>query len=139
MNSARMQTPVSPPQESLADIRREIDRIDDGILELIANRLDVVERVRAYKAGTGSLGTSPIRPGREAQILRRLIDRAGDRVPADLCFRIWRALIATASLKQAAIRIHGSAGSSLPLRRRHFCGNISALPRWPSMRARRRP
>lgn len=110
MNSARMETPQPAPPESLADIRREIDRIDDGILELIASRLDVVERVRAYKAGTGSLGISPIRPGREAEILRRLIDKAGDRVPADLCFRIWRALIATASLKQAPIRIHGSAG-----------------------------
>src|SRR5437868_7214440 len=73
MNNARMEQP-SKPVESLADIRREIDRIDDGILELIAARLAVVERVRAYKAGTGSLGASPIRPGREAQILRRLIE-----------------------------------------------------------------
>lgn len=109
MNSARMENPPPAPVESLADIRREIDRIDDGILELIAARLEVVERVRAHKAGTGSLGASPIRPGREAQILRRLIEQAQDRIPADLCFRIWRALISTASLKQAAIRIHGSA------------------------------
>lgn len=108
MNSARMHKPPQPT-ESLADIRREIDRIDDGILDLIARRFDVVKRVRAHKAGTGSLATSPIRPGREAQILRRLIERAGEQVPADLCFRIWRALISTASLKQAPIRIHGSA------------------------------
>lgn len=98
-----------PPQESLDDIRREIDRIDDDILKLVAARLDVVERVRAYKAQTASLGTSPIRPGREAQILRRLIERSGSAVPADLLFRIWRALIAAATLKQAPIRIHGSA------------------------------
>lgn len=108
MNSARMHKPPQPT-ESLADIRREIDRIDDGILDLIARRLDVVKRVRAHKAGTGSLSTSPIRPGREAEILRRLIERADENVPADLCFRIWRALISTASLKQAPIRIHGSA------------------------------
>ena len=96
-------------QENLDEIRREIDRIDDGILKLIAARLDVVERVRAHKAQNASLSASPIRPGREAQILRRLLDQAEGAVPADLCFRIWRALIAAATLKQAPIRIHGSA------------------------------
>jgi chorismate mutase len=95
------------PQESLADIRREIDRIDDGILQLIAARLDIVDRVRAHKLRTSSATASPIRPGREALILRRLIGR--DQVPADLCFRIWRALISAATLKQAPVRIHGSA------------------------------
>jgi chorismate mutase/prephenate dehydratase len=103
-----MEQPLQP-QESLDEIRREIDRIDDGILKLIAARLDVVERVRAHKAQNASLSASPIRPGREAQILRRLLDQAEGAVPADLCFRIWRALIAAATLKQAPIRIHGSA------------------------------
>src|SRR5262249_34697213 len=92
---------------SLADIRREIDRIDDDILQLIAARLDIVDRVRANKLRTSGATASPIRPGREALILRRLIDR--DQVPADLCFRIWRALISAATLKQAPVRIHGSA------------------------------
>ncbi len=98
-----------PPQESLDDIRREIDRIDDGILKLVAERLGVVERVKAHKAKTASLASSAIRPGREAQILRRLIERAQGQVPADLLFRIWRALIAAATLQQAPLRIHGSA------------------------------
>jgi len=95
------------PQESLECIRREIDRIDDDILGLIARRLGIVDRVRAYKLKTSGALASPIRPGREALILRRLIDRG--EVPADLCFRIWRALISAATLKQAPVRIHGSA------------------------------
>jgi isochorismate pyruvate lyase len=95
------------PHESLADIRREIDRIDDDILELIAARLDIVDRIRAHKFKSSGTMASPIRPGREALILRRLIAR--DQVPADLCFRIWRALISAATLKQAPVRIHGSA------------------------------
>lgn len=111
------------PQESLEHIRREIDRIDDDILGLIAKRLDIVDRVRAYKVQTASLAASPIRPGREALILRRLIDRG--QVPADLCFRIWRALISAATLKQAPVRIHGSAAffasaSSQTLLREYF-------------------
>jgi chorismate mutase / prephenate dehydratase len=96
-------------QESLGDIRREIDRIDDDILGLIAERLAAVDRVRAYKAQAPGATTSPIRPGREAQILRRLMEQAKGQVPADLCFRVWRALIAAATLKQAPVRIHGSA------------------------------
>lgn len=96
------------PQESLADIRREIDRIDDDILKLIASRLDIVDRVRTYKLQTSGIATSPIRPGREALILRRLIAQGRGQVPADLCFRIWRALISAATLKQAPVRIHGS-------------------------------
>jgi chorismate mutase len=94
-------------QESLGDIRREIDRIDDDILGLIAERLAMVDRVRAWKAQSPGGVASPIRPGREAQILRRLIDQG--LVPADLCFRIWRALISAATLKQAPVRIHASA------------------------------
>jgi chorismate mutase len=101
-----MEQPTTP-QESLGDIRREIDRIDDEILQLIATRLAIVDRVRAAKLKTAGAPATPIRPGREAEILRRLIAR--DRVPADLCFRIWRALISAATLKQAPIRIHGSA------------------------------
>jgi chorismate mutase / prephenate dehydratase len=103
-----MEQPQSP-QESLDDIRREIDRIDDDILQLIAARFDIVERVKALKLKTASTAASPIRPGREAEILRRLIDKGRGRVPADLCFRIWRALISAATLKQAPLRIHGSA------------------------------
>src|SRR5438034_11332532 len=96
-------------QENLDEIRREIDRIDDGILKLIAARLDVVERVRAHKAQNASLSASPIRPGREAQILLRLLDPADGAVPADLCCRIRRARLAAASLKPAPIRSHSRA------------------------------
>ncbi|MGE0006378.1 MAG: chorismate mutase [Parvibaculaceae bacterium] len=115
----------SAPQESLGDIRREIDRIDEDILQLIAARLDVVDRVRAYKARTSGAAASPIRPDREAEILRRLIDKGRGRVPADLCFRIWRALISAATLKQAPVRIHGSAavfasGAAQTLLREYF-------------------
>ncbi|MGE0241698.1 MAG: chorismate mutase [Parvibaculaceae bacterium] len=97
------------PQESLADIRREIDRIDDDILALVGQRLGIVDRVKAHKLRTAGAAASPIRPGREALILRRLIDKGRGQVPADLCFRIWRALISAATLKQAPVRIHGSA------------------------------
>jgi chorismate mutase len=102
----------SPPAQpgSLEDIRREIDRIDDAILSLVAERLAMVDRVRSIKNGLDGAGSSPMRPAREAMILRRLIEGAGESVPPELCFKLWRALISTATQRQAEVRIHGSTG-----------------------------
>jgi chorismate mutase/prephenate dehydratase len=102
----------SPPvqAQSLEEIRREIDGIDDAILKLVSERLAMIDRVRAVKNGAESGPASPMRPAREAAILRRIIDAAGDRVPAELCFKLWRALISAATQRQATLRVHGSTG-----------------------------
>jgi chorismate mutase len=102
-----MDAPNAPPQ-SLEDIRREIDRIDDAMLKLVGERLAMIDRVRAFKHGAGSARGSPMRPAREAAILKRLI--AGDTIPAELCFKLWRALISAATQRQAAVRVHGPTG-----------------------------
>ena len=104
-----MDSPPAPPR-SLEDIRREIDRIDDAILKLVGERLAMVDRVRAFKKGTGNRQASPIRPAREAVILRRVIETASDKVPAELCLLLWRALISAATQRQAPVRVHGSTG-----------------------------
>ena len=39
--------------DTLAALRREIDALDDGILDLLARRMDVVRRVAAYKHEAG--------------------------------------------------------------------------------------
>ena len=65
-----------------------------------------VEQVRLAKSRSGDMAHSPIRPAREAYILRRLIREADGRVPPALCVRLWRALIATATLQQAKVGIH---------------------------------
>jgi chorismate mutase len=103
---------TAPPaqSDSLSDIRREIDRIDDGILALVAERLALADRVKRAKAGNGGAEQSPLRPAREAAVMRRLIERAQGKVPAETCFRLWRTLIAGAALRQAPLRLHASAG-----------------------------
>ena len=67
----------SPPvqAQSLEEIRREIDAIDDSILKLVAERLAMVDRVRAVKNDADNARASPMRPAREAAILRRIIDQ----------------------------------------------------------------
>ncbi len=54
---------------NLAELRKEIDTIDDKILELLNNRMEIVQRVGKLKKTEGS---SIYRPEREREILERL-------------------------------------------------------------------
>ena len=103
-------TAPPPPSDPLSEIRREIDRIDDGILALVAERLAIADRVRRAKAENGSAGETPLRPAREAAVMRRLIAKAKGKVPAEICFRLWRTLMASVALRQAPLRLHANAG-----------------------------
>ncbi len=92
----------------LDDIRREIDEIDDQILDLMALRLRASEKVRGHKIGNGTLALSPIRPAREAVIMRRLLERGRDSVPPELLVRLWRVILTSSTLFQAAVTLHVS-------------------------------
>jgi chorismate mutase / prephenate dehydratase len=92
---------TAPPLEHL---RAEIDRIDQAILDLLIERSAVVRRIAAVK-GDRLDGRSPLRPAREAQILRRLAARAGARLPAQVLVRMWRELIAELTRLQAPLSV----------------------------------
>jgi len=100
-----MTTPAAQ-ETSLEAIRREIDAIDDGILDLIGRRIAASARVRTEKSNAGALVSSPIRPAREALILRRLLARAGKAVPPNLLVRLWRIILTSSTLAQAPVTIH---------------------------------
>ena len=80
--------PADPP--SLDDLRRRIDQLDDAMHDLLIDRAELVAAIGRLKQ---SEGASPLRPGREAQILRRL----GGAPPRPLFARdsrsIWRELL----------------------------------------------
>jgi len=73
-------------KKDLAALRDEIDRIDDTIHNLLMERALVVENVRAAKGAEGI----KLRPGREAEVLRRLIARHTGPFPKGALVRIWR-------------------------------------------------
>lgn len=87
----------------LSDFRAEIDRIDDALHDLIMRRAEVVLQIAAVKSqaagaaanGAGGAGgpALAIRPGREAQILRRLLARHSGALPGAVIARVWRELI----------------------------------------------
>ena len=96
-----MDTTAPPPLEHL---RAEIDRIDQEILDLLVARSAVVRRIGEVK-GDRLDGRPALRPAREAQILRRLAERANGRFPAAVLVRMWRELIAAQTRLQAPLSV----------------------------------
>ncbi|HRP10061.1 MAG TPA: chorismate mutase [Terricaulis sp.] len=115
-----MNDATTPPADSMESIRREIDRLDDAILALVAERLRLGEGIAAAKpAGL------PLRPGREITMMRRLIAAAPAHLDRDLVVELWRALIAANVRRQRVIDVVVGGGRGDPTRlydiaRRHF-------------------
>jgi chorismate mutase len=116
---------AKPPRSdtpSLADLRREIDRIDEGMHRLLIERSEIIGRLIRVKQ-TQEKG-SAFRPAREAEMMRRLVDRHEGILPLDTAESIWRVIISTFTYVQAPFSVHAdlSAGSA-PMRdsaRFHF-------------------
>jgi len=75
---------------SLAQLRAEIDRIDDALLSQLESRIAIGRRVAAAK---GDASGPYLRPGREAAILRRLCTAASADLPVATLERIWREIL----------------------------------------------
>ena len=115
------------PHNTLEDIRREIDAIDDAIVDLLIRRFAATGKVRVTKSRDGSLASSPLRPAREAGMLRRLIERGRGQLPSHLLVRLWRVILSASTQSQAPITIHvgHDVASSVDLRvdlAEYFCG-----------------
>jgi chorismate mutase len=116
---AAVQPAVRPPDPSLDALRREIDSIDDTLRDLLARRAEIAVDVAKAKARQGGAAAPLFRPGREAEILRRLIGRSRAPLPPALVFRVWRDIIV------ASIGLQGSfsvavAAKRQDLAREHF-------------------
>jgi isochorismate pyruvate lyase len=82
-----------PPQEcrDLTEVRTEIDRIDHGLIDLMAERFGYVERAWQIKLG---LGEEASVPWRNQQVIDKVRARAQQRgLPPDLAEALWRQMI----------------------------------------------
>src|SRR5437773_11000130 len=97
---------------SLADLRRYIDRIDAAMHELLIERGEIIDRLIAVKK-TEETG-SAFRPAREAEMMRRLVQRHHGSLPLDTAESIWRVIISTFTYVQAPFSVHAdlSAGEA---------------------------
>ena len=110
--TTHMGKPSQSKPPSLAELRREIDRIDEAMHRLLMERGDIIDRLIAAKQ-TQEKG-SAFRPAREADMMRRLVDRHKGILPLDTAESIWRVIISTFTYVQAPFSVHAdlSAGDA---------------------------
>jgi chorismate mutase len=115
---------------NLADLRKEIDRIDEAMHRLLMERGEIIDRLIAAKQGQES--GSAFRPAREAEMMRRLVQRHKGILPLDTAESIWRVIIATFTYVQAPFSVHAdlSAGDALmrDSARFHFGFTVPFVP-----------
>src|ERR1700692_4684082 len=102
--------PPAPP--SLDELRKEIDAIDAQVHSLLMARGDIIDRLIQVKQ-TQEVG-SAFRPAREADMMRRLVERHKGILPLDTVESIWRVIIATFTYVQSPFCVHAdlSAGAA---------------------------
>ncbi len=105
---------------SLDDLRRQIDEIDTQLHDLLMRRADLGRAIGAAKGDDGIF----LRPAREAQVLRRLIDRHKGSFPRPVLVRIWREVFAAFTAMQGPFTVAAVAPENGPdlreLARDHF-------------------
>ncbi len=84
----------------IEQVRREIDRVDNALLDLIAERLDLALAVRRAKSGMRVW-----RPSREESHVRDLAARTEDSSPV-LVSKIWAELMSASLAAQGPMRLH---------------------------------
>lgn len=89
---------------SLADLRGEIDRIDEAIHRLLIERGEIIDTLITVKKTQDS--GSAFRPAREAAMMRKLVERHHGILPLDTIESIWRVIIATFTHVQAPFSVH---------------------------------
>jgi chorismate mutase len=126
---------VKPPKTkapSLVDLRKEIDHIDESMHKLLMQRGDIIDRLIAAKQTQTQESGSAFRPAREAEMMRRLVQRHHGILPLDTAESIWRVIIATFTHAQAPFSVHAdlSAGDALmrDSARFHFGFTVPFVP-----------
>ncbi len=97
------------PDNILAELRVEIDRIDASVHALLMERGQIIDRLIEVKGRQG--GGSAFRPGREATMMRRLLSRHKGLLPLDTIEGIWRIIISTFTFVQAKYSVHADCSA----------------------------
>jgi len=99
----------------LQELRQEIDGIDEAMHRLLMQRGDIIDRLIQVKQ-TQEVG-SAFRPAREADMMRRLVQRHHGILPLDTVESIWRVIISTFTFVQAPFSVHADISASEPAMR----------------------
>ena len=83
----------------LLELRAKIDAIDESVHRLLMQRASVIDELIVIK-GTARDGAA-FRPGREADMMRRLAERHSGHLPLAAMEHLWREIISTFTALQA--------------------------------------
>lgn len=101
MSNAPSDTATPMNAATIDALRSHIDQIDDQIQDLLVARFALVERIGMLKTDGGLA----LRPGREAEILRRLAARHQASFPKTTVLRIWREILGGTTNHQSPLTI----------------------------------
>lgn len=90
----------------LNTFRQQIDAIDDQLFALLKERISVVAQVGEFKHRTNP-GRYPLRPAREAQMIRRVVDTftSNPPFPPAAAAAIWRLLIGASTSVESPLTV----------------------------------
>lgn len=99
----QMINPSNDQKQPLAALRNEIDRIDRGILDLLAQRMKTVATIAQQKSAQGLV----FRARREIEKTQKLDSLAQQlNIPQTMVFDIWRTIISTSSHSQRPFTLY---------------------------------
>src|SRR5690606_39179743 len=94
----------APPPADLAAIRAQIDGIDRTIQALIAERAEFARQVGKAK-GKLAAAVEYYRPEREAQVLRRVVDRNEGPLADEVLVRLFREIMSACLAQQEPLKV----------------------------------
>lgn len=121
-------------KESLASLRQQIDALDDKIIALLVERVGLIDKVGELKRKLYP-NQCPIRPGREAEMVRRIVGKFKE-TPFDTAgaAAMWRLLIGTSTCIESPLTVSvyapGGNDAYYSLAREYF-GPAPATARQP--------
>lgn len=101
-------TETIDPALRLAGLRREIDAIDEEVHRLLVARSAIIDELIMAK-GTAVSGAA-FRPAREADMMRRLVERHRGILPIATVEHIWREIVSTFTFLQAHYEVYMDGG-----------------------------
>ena len=94
----------NPAKTDLSEIRKRIDALDTEIQRLISERAQLALDVRSSKGPLES-GVDYYRPEREAQVLRRIIERNEGPLSDSVMLRLFREIMSACLAQQEPMKI----------------------------------
>ena len=103
-SSVRQKPASAPDAPDLSEVRTQIDGIDRRIQELIAERAQWARQVGKAK-GKLAAAVDYYRPEREAQVLRRVVDRNDGPLSDEVLVRLFREVMSACLAQQEPLKV----------------------------------